>query len=120
MAIDLTYETIHAKAKRSTHADGAIIGSNLRARISRIDTEEVLVYMFGNLIAEIGPDELWVMDSGHHNMTVSMRKRLNQIIEQNVPGNVRITQENGVWIVNYADDTTYEWDGLAAFERNEN
>lgn len=117
MAIDLTYETIHAKAKRSTHAEGAIIGSNLRAFIPN-NEGEVWVYMFGNLIASINHEMVWVTDAGYN--TISTRNRLNQIIEQNVPGNVRITQKNWVWTVHYADGTTRVWDGEDLFERNEN
>jgi hypothetical protein len=59
------------------------------------------VYLFGNLIAEIGPTYVQLFDGGHQ--TVTTKSRLNAILREHGIGNEGVFQKNYQWFFNSND-----------------
>jgi hypothetical protein len=58
------------------------------------------VYLYGNLIAEVGPTYIELFDGGHQ--TTTTKSRLNAILDEHgVPGE-RVFQKNFDWFVSQA------------------
>ena len=61
------------------------------------------VYLFGNLIAEIGNNFVKLYDGGRRSMTT--KSRLNSILRENGIGNEVVFQKDRVWFISYDNKT---------------
>ena len=61
-----------------------------------------LVYLHGNLIADIGTDSITIYDGGYQSRTT--KSRLNAILDEVIPG-TSVIQRDFTWYIVYQDGT---------------
>jgi len=61
-----------------------------------------LVYLHGNLIAEISKDSITIYDGGYQSVTT--KSRLNAILDEVIPG-TSVIQRDFTWYIVYQDGT---------------